>query len=227
MKSIQEYPCPNDKESTKRFVAFANFYRKFIKNFASIAQPLNQLTRKSTIFAWKEEHEEAFLAIKKSLTEPTILAYPNLEKPFILTTDACLNGCGAVLSQIQEDGTERPISFASRSFNKYERNKPIIELELLAIFYAIMHFKPYLYGTNFLVKTDHKPLGYLFSLKNPSQRLLRIRLELEEYKFDIEYIKGSQNVVADALSRISFDEIKDCNQNTAQVRVMTRSMVVQ
>lgn len=224
LKSIQEYPRPNDKDSTKRFVAFANFYRKFIKNFAIVAQPLNELTRKSAIFRWSNDHEEAFKAIKSSLTEPTILAYPNFEKQFILTTDACLNGCGAVLSQIQDDGTEKPISFASRSFNKYERNKPIIELELLAIFYAIMHFKPYLYGTNFLVKTDHKPLVYLFSLKNPSQRLLRIRLELEEYKFDIEYIKGSQNVVADALSRMSFDEIKDCNQNTAQVRVMTRSM---
>lgn len=171
-KPIQEYPRPNDKDSTKRFVAFANFYRKFIKNFAIVAQPLNELTRKSAIFRWSNEHEEAFKAIKSSLTEPTILAYPNFEKQFILTTDACLNGCGAVLSQIQDDGTEKPISFASRSFNKYERNKPIIELELLAIFYAIVHFKPYLYGTNFLVKTDHKPLVYLFSLKNPSQRLL-------------------------------------------------------
>lgn len=224
LKSIHEYPRPNDKESTKRFVAFANFYRKFIKNFAIMAQPLNQLTRKSTIFKWSDVHENAFLSIKNSLTEPSILAYPDLQKQFILTTDACLNGCGAVLSQIQDDGTERPISFSSRSFNKYERNKPIIELELLAIFYAIMHFKPYIYGTNFLVRTDHKPLVYLFSLKNPSQRLLRIRLELEEYKFDIEYIKGSQNVVADALSRMSFDEIRDCNQNAAQVCVTTRSM---
>lgn len=129
-----------------------------------------------------------------------------------------------MLSQIQDDGTDKPISFASRSFNKSERNKPIIELELLAIFYAIMYFKPYIYGTHFLVRTDHKPLVYLFNLKNPSQRLLRIRLDLEEYQFDVEYIKGSKNVVVDALSRMSFDEIKDCHQNIAQIKVTTRSM---
>lgn len=121
LKSIQTYPRPNDKESTKRFVAFANFYRKFIKNFAILAQPLNQLTKKSTIFKWSDEHENAFLSLKNSLTKPSILAYPNFGKQFILTTDACLNGCGAVLSQIQDDGTDRPISFASRSFNKHEK----------------------------------------------------------------------------------------------------------
>ena len=90
-----------------------------------------------------------------------------------------------------------------------------------------MHFKPYVYGTQFTIRTDHKPLIYLFGLKNPSQRLLRIRLELEEYTFDIEHIKGKDNVVADALSRISFEEIKDCHQNVAQISVTTRSMANQ
>lgn len=224
LKAMYDYPEPHDKDSVKRFVAFANFYRKFIKNFAILAQPLNKLTRKSTQFKWDSEAKTAFTAIKKSLTSPEILCYPDLTKQFILTVDASIKGCGAVLSQIQNDGTDRPISFASRSFNKAEQNKPIIELELLAIFYAIMHFKPYIYGTNFLVRTDHKPLIYLFTLKNPSQRLLRIRLELEEYTFDIEYIKGKTNVVADALSRMSLDEIRECNQSTANIKVTTRSM---
>lgn len=145
---------------------------------------MNFLTKKSTEFSWGRESREAFTAIKEALISPTTLAYPDISKPFILTVDASIRGCGCVLSQRQGDGTEKPISFASRAFNKSERNKPIIELELLAIFYAITHFKPYVYGTNFLVRTDHKPLVYLFGLKNPSQRLLRIRLELEEYKFE-------------------------------------------
>lgn len=131
---------------------------------------------------------------------------------------------GAVFSQIQPDGTDKSICFASKSFNNAERNKPIIELELLAIFYGITYFEPYLYGRYFLVRTDHKPLVYLFNLKNPSQRLLRIRLELEEYKFTIEYIKGTQNVVADALSRMELEEIKECTQNKAEVKLLTRSM---
>lgn len=224
LKTMRDYPEPNDKESTKRFVAFANYYRKFIKNFAILAQPLNFLTKKSTEFSWGEESRAAFTTIKNTLMSPTILAYPNLSKPFILTVDASIKGRGAVLSQLQTDGEEKPISFASRAFTKSERNKPIIELELLAIFYAIMHFKPYIYGTHFLVRTDHKPLVYLFTLKNPSPRLLRIRLELKEYRFDVEYIRGSTNVVADALSRISFQEIRECNQREAQIKVTTRSM---
>lgn len=224
LEAIAKYPEPTDKDSVKRFVAFANYYRKFIKNFAILAQPLNHLTRKSVVFRWGEEARNAFTAIRNALNSPTILAYPDFSKEFTLTVDACMRGCGSVLSQIQSDGTEKPISFASRAFNKSERNKPIIELELLAIYYAIIHYKPYLYGTNFLVRTDHKPLIYLFCLKNPTQRLLRVRLELEEYKFDIEYIPGGKNVVADALSRMSFDEIKECLQNDAHVRVTTRSM---
>lgn len=224
LKTLENYPEPNDKDSVKRFVAFANYYRKFVKNFATLAQPLNHLTRKSTIFRWGEESKKAFTAIKNALSRPTVLAYPDFNKEFTLTVDACMTGCGAVLSQIQDDGTDRPISFASRAFNKTERNKPIIELELLGIFYGITYFKPYLYGTEFLVRTDHKPLIYLFSLTNPTQRLLRIRLELEEFTFNIEYIRGKDNVVADALSRMSMDEIKECNQNVARINVTTRSM---
>lgn len=225
LNALNNYPEPHDKEAVKRFVAFANYYRKFIRNFAILAKPLNHLTKKSTNFRWGEAARNAFTAIKNALTNPEILAYPDFEKPFIITSDACLDGCGAVLSQIQEDGTEKPISFASRAFNKSERNKPIIELELLGIYYAICYFKPYVYGTEFMVKTDHKPLIYLFTLTNPTQRLLRIRLELEEYSFNIEYIKGKDNVVADALSRIHFDEIKQHHQSKKAINVTTRAMI--
>lgn len=168
LRCIQKYTEPNDKESTKRFVAFANFYRKFVKNFATLAQPLNHLTKKSVNFKWDDRARGAFQQIKNALASPTILAYPNLEKEFIIEVDACNTGCGAALIQEQDNGTRQPICFASRSFNKAERNKPIIELELLGIYYAINYFKPYIYGRKFLVRTDHKPLIYLFSLKNPS-----------------------------------------------------------
>lgn len=140
VKSVREYPEPHDKEAVKRFVAFANFYRKFVKHFAILAQPLNQLTKKAVNFKWDDKAKKAFNEIKKELSSPTILAYPNFSKQFIIEVDAC----GTSLIQEQDDGSERPICFFSKSFNKAERNKPIIELELLGIYYAIMYFKPLL-----------------------------------------------------------------------------------
>lgn len=146
-------------------------------------------------------------------------AYPNFKQEFIVTVDASIFACGAVLSQII-DKEDRPIAYISRSFTKGELNKPIIEKELLAIHFAITNFRPYLYGTHFTVYSDHRPLVYLYSLKDPSSKLTRIRLELEEYSFDVIHIKGKDNVVANALSRITFDSIKT---NEQKVLVTTRA----
>lgn len=134
--------------------------------------------------------------------------------------DASINHCGSGLSQSHTDH-HLPIAYISKSFQKGELNKPIIEKELLAIHFAITSFRPYLYGQKFTVRSDHRPLVYLYNLKNPASKLTRIRLELEEYDFVVEHIKGKDNVVADALSRISIEELKS---NSANVLTMTRSM---
>jgi hypothetical protein len=218
--AITNYPRPQTKDEAKRFVAFANYYRRFIKNFATISAPISNLTRKLTEYKWTNECEHNFQQIKATLTSPKLLQYPDFTQTFILTCDASKIACGAVLSQIR-NGNDMPIAHASKSFTKGESNKAPIEQELLAIFYAIKHFRPYIYGTHFIIKTDHRPLVYLFSLKDPSSRLTRIRLELEEYDFEIQYIKGETNVVADALSRITVQDLKEIN---AYVLVVTRSM---
>lgn len=227
LASLINYPKPHDKESTKRFVAFANFYRRFIPRFSLLAQPLNNLTRKTKTFEWTSSCDQAFFSIKKCLTNPQILAYPDFAKEFIITCDASKTGCGAVLSQIH-DGEELPISFASRSFTKGESNKAPIEQELIAVHWAIKHFRPYIFNLKFLVRSDHKPLIYLYSLKDPHSRLARIRLDLEEYKFDLVHIKGKDNVVADALSRLTVPELKEMatvNVNTLKFihKMTTRS----
>lgn len=159
---IRKYPRPSDKESVKRFTAFANFYRRFIKNFAQLATPLNKLTRKRVEFVWSDECEEAFQAPKSRLMKPPILQYPDFNRPFIVTVDASNSACGAVLSQ-ENDGHDLPICFISRSFQKGELNKPVIEKELLAIHFAITYLRPYLYGTKFTVRSDHRPLIYLYN----------------------------------------------------------------
>lgn len=222
--AIKNYPRPQSKDEAKRFVAYCNYFRKFIKNFASLAAPINKNTRKAVDFNWTKECEDNFNKLKSILMSPDVLHYPDFSKPFVITCDASKIACGSVLSQVR-DGVDVPIAYHSQPFTKGESNKAPIEQELLAIFYSIKHFRPYIYGTRFKIRSDHKPLVYLFSLKDPSSRLTRIRLELEEYDFQIEYIKGTTNVVADALSRVTIEELKEINASVyAMTRAMTRAL---
>lgn len=222
--TIQDYPAPTDQDGVKRFVAFCNYYRKFIPNFASIAYPLNSLTRKKSIFQWSSDCDTSFKQLKNALISPPILQYPDFNRTFYITVDACKTGIGAVLSQYNDNDDDLPIAFASKSFTKGERNKATIEQELLAIHFGIKHFRPYVYGTKFIIRSDHKPLSYLFSLKDPTSKLARIRLDLTDYNFIIEHIKGSDNVAADALSRIEFDNIKNVKgTDPFKILALTRS----
>jgi len=118
------------------------------------------------------------------LMKPTLLQYPDFNKEFCITTDASKQACGAVLTH-DYNNTQLPVAYASRSFTKGESNKNITEQELAAIHWAINHFRPYIFGRHFTVKTDHRPLTYLFSMTNPSSKLTRMRLDLEEYDFTV------------------------------------------
>ena len=180
--------------------------------------------KKGTEFTWSEDCENAFNSLKIKLMNPPILQYPNFDKEFVLTTDASNFTLGAVLSQ-GEIGKDLPIAFASRSMDKHELNKPIIEKELLAIHWAINYFKPYLYGRNFTVVTDHRPLVSLFTHKNPSSKMTRIRLDLIDYNFKIIFKQGKLNTNADALSRIVWDtEALKSLIPKEKINVITRSM---
>lgn len=215
-KAVQNYPVPKNSDEVRRFVAFCNYYRKFIKNFAEITLPLNQLCRKNVTFDWSTQCNNSFETLKRLLTSPPILEYPDFssKNEFILQTDASGLAIGAVLC----NKNMRPIAYTSRPLNNAERNYPTIQKELVAIVWAIKYFRPYLFGRKFTIITDHKPLLYLFGMKDPSSRLLKFRLSLEEYDFEIKYQQGKNNTVADALSRIiTSDELKNISQNIATV----------
>lgn len=216
--AIEDYPTPKTADEAKRFVAFCNYYRRFIRNFAELAYPLNRLTRKNQKFEWTDLCEEAFQELKKALLNPPILKYPDFSKQFTVITDASNIACGAILAQ-EYDGLDHPIAYASRTLTKGEMNKSTIEKELAAIHWALQHFKAYLYGTKFKVKSDHRPLVYLFNMTNPTSKLTRMRMDLEDFDFIVEYIKGEKNVGADALSRIDISDLR----NTFKVAIMTRS----
>lgn len=217
---IKNYPTPVNSDEAKRFVAFCNYYRRFIPNFAELSRHITRLTRKNTPFFWTVECENAFQYLKTQLMSPNILQYPDYDKSFCITTDASKYACGAVLSQ-EHDGVQLPISYASRAFTKGESNKSTIEQELTAIHWAIKFFRPYIYGKRFLVRSDHRPLTYLFSLKNPSSKLTRMRLDLEEFDFVVQYLSGKENYVADALSRINFKDIRNIHDES-KINVVTR-----
>lgn len=225
-KVIKDFPRPTNPDEVRRFVAFCNYYRKFVPDFANVAKPLNDLLKKNIVFEWTQSHEESFNKLKRYLMSPQILRYPDFNKEFVVTTDASDFACGAILSQRYADG-DFPIAYASKSFTKGESNKPIIEKELIAIHWAIDYFRPYLYGRRFKVRTDHRPLVYLFGMKKPTSRLTRIRLDLEEFDFDIEFVPGKANVGADALSRIitKSEELKTMCILTVNTRAMTRKKI--
>ena len=140
--------------------------------------------------------------MKKALTEVPVLAYANFDEPFLLETDASGLGLGAVLSQKQEDGRYHPITYGSRSLMVEEWNYHSTKLEFLALFWAVtQQFKDYLWGRKFLVRTDNNPLMYIMKSANLDATRHRWVSSLASYNFDIEYQRGKNNVVADALSR--------------------------
>ena len=223
IKSVIDYPTPRTVKQVHSFLGLTGYYRRFISNYAQIAEHLTRLLRKDSKFVWDAHCEDAFSTLKEKLTSPPILKFPDFSRPFILTTDASNYAIGAVLSQKQDDESniDLPIAYASRSLNKAERNYPTIERELLAIKWGIERFHPYLFLKKFFIKTDHRPLTYLTKNPKPSSRLLNWRLEIDNYDFEIQYKPGKSIGNADALSRIGNEIPNICD--SSDILAVTRS----
>ncbi|GFW68147.1 retrovirus-related Pol polyprotein from transposon 17.6 [Trichonephila clavipes] len=199
--SINEFPVPTDQKQIKSFLGCCNFYRRYIKNFAKRALPLTNLLRKDTPFEWTSETQEAFYDIKKAILNPPVLALPDPNAELQITTDASSRGIGAVLEQKYPNSEVKPLYFFSKKLNPSQSKYNATVLEFFAIYTALNFFRPFLLGRKFKVFTDHKPLAGFLSNKNPSSKILRWKLALEKFNYDIHYIKGSLNSVADHLSR--------------------------
>lgn len=194
---------PSTKKAVQSFLGLANYYRKFIPNYAAIAKPLTDLTRKGqrNIVTWGTMQEEAFNTLKHCLASAPILHAPDLTKPFVLRTDASNTSLGAVLLQ-SDDEVLHPVAYASRNLLPRETRYSTIERECLALLWAVQKFHIYLYGKQFIIQSDHQPLQYLQTAKHVNNRVLRWSLALQEYSFTVEYIKGTDNVGADYMSRV-------------------------
>ena len=199
---------PKTSRDIKSFLGLIGYYRKFIKNFAHITKPLTNCLKKNKKVEHTPQFVQSFESCKTMLMNDPVLQHPDFTKPFVLTTDASNVAISGILSQ-GPIGNDLPIAYASRTLNPAETNYSTIERELLAIVWATKYFRPYLYGTRFKIVTDHKPLQWLFSVKEPNSKLIRWRLKLQEYDYEIVYKKGKQNSNADCLSRIQINPIED------------------
>ena len=203
IQTIVKYPIPTSRKELARFLGMAGYYRNFCLNFSEIAAPLTNLLSKKVKFVWTDDCQLSFDKVKLLLQKSPVLKSPDYEKPFKLIIDSSHVGTGSVLVQEASGGLDHPVSYFSKKFLKYQKNYSVVEKETLGLVLALEHFDVYLGSTPFKIKvyTDHNPLTFLKTMKNKNQRLVRWSLALQEYNLEIQHIPGSENVVADALSR--------------------------
>lgn len=193
-----------DIAAVRSFLGLTGYYRRFIKNYAQIAAPISDLLRKNKPLVVDDSVREAFIKLRDAVCSAPVLAYPKWNTPFVLQCDASNKGIGVVLTQYYGD-QEHAIAYFSRRLDKAEeKNYATMEKECLAIVEGIKHFRPYLYGYQFTVITDHKPLEHIDKFKAHNGRVARWRMMLSDYHFDVVARPGHLNGNADALSRFTF-----------------------
>lgn len=205
IKAIRDTPAPSNVSELRSFIGMIMYYSKFIQNVSTILAPLYELLKVGSSFKWDERCQNAFEVVKGKLTSSEVLVHYDGKAPVVLTADASSVGVGAVLSQLTADG-ERPVAYASRALSPAERHYSQIDREALAITYGIRKFHQFLYGRKFTLRTDHKPLTYIFGDKvgipvMAASRLQRWAVLLSGYSYDIQYVTSKKNC-ADALSRL-------------------------
>ena len=200
IKAIRDWPRPKCIRDVRGFYGLASYYRRFVKNFADIAEPLTKLTRKNKKFEWTDDSQTAFDKLKRAVEEATTLSFPYPNIPCIVDSDALDVAIGAVLSQVIE-GIERPIAFYSRTMSQTQRNYCPTRRELLAAVSALQHFRHYLLGNKLTLRTDHHSLKWLNTFKRPVGILARWIETLAEFNYEIEHRPGRLHCNADGVSR--------------------------
>ncbi|XP_052737827.1 uncharacterized protein K02A2.6-like [Bicyclus anynana] len=206
VKAIVDAPAPTDVPQLRSFLGLVNYYSKFLANISTVLAPLHELLKKNISWNWSRKCDKAFETIKNMIINKNILVHYDPTLPLVLSVDSSSYGIGSTLAHRYPNGEERPICFASRTLNKAERAYSQLDKEALAIVSGVSKNHHYLYGRNFIIKTDHKPLVFIFGSKSGlpqtvASRLLRYAVRLAAYDFEIEFVKSKDNC-SDALSRL-------------------------
>ena len=230
-EAVRNWNEPSTVKEIKQFLGLGSFFRRTIRNFASIASPLTKLTRKDNKWGsgpLPPEARNAFRSLQQALCRRPCLTPVNFNLEFILTVDASQTGLGAILSQQDKFGIERPCAYASRTLTDCERKRAPFHLEYLAMVWACKHFKPYLSGKHFIIRTDHKPLEALN--KTQGSTFERLQMELDVFQpYTIQYLPG-EKMPADGLSRltegisvnlnVNHDQLVDLQQQDVQAKAL-------
>ena len=225
VNKISSFKPPQSVKEVRSFLGLVNYCSKFIPNFSTITEPLRILTKKDSIFRWNTEQQQAFDQLKDILSDATTLAYYNPDAETYLTVDASPVGLGAILSQKQEDGSERPVAFGSKSLNATEQRYGQVEREALAVLFGCEHFHFFLYDKPFTINTDHKPLLKILSNNSsPPPRIQKWMLRLQAYVFKLVHKPGKDNP-ADYLSRSPSPVLFRIEPDDAYIRLLVQDTI--
>jgi len=222
VQAIVEAPAPQTVTQLKSYLGMLNFYHRYLPDVSNVLAPLHRLLKNGAAWVWGPEQQEAFKRSKELLSRSPVLVHFDSNKEIILACDASPYGLGAVISHRMEDGSERPIAFASRSMSVAEKKYSQLDKEGLALIFGVKKFHQYLYGKHFTLYTDHQPLVGLFAEEKPvsvmaSARVQRWALTLAAYEYTIKYRAGKCNANADALSRLPVAEAPQFTPVPAEV----------
>ena len=211
IEAVVNAPRPENVSQLRSFLGLVNYYNHFLPNASTVLHPLHQLLEQGREWQWTEQCERAFTEAKRMITSEQVLTHYDPALPVRLACDASPTGIGAVLSHVMPDGSERPVAFASRSLTKTERKYAQIDKEALSIVWGVKRFHVYLYGRQFTLVTDHKPLTAIFHPKKgvpamTAARLQRYALFLASFDYDTEYKSTTKHCNADGLSRLPLQQ---------------------
>ena len=211
--AIYNMPPPRTVKQVRSFLGMTGYYRQCIQGYANLAQPLTELTKKHRRFHWSPECQHSFECLKRALVSDQVVRYPRVDLPYKLYTDASDLCVGAILCQTHEDGTEYVVQYVSHQLSGPQKRWATIEKEAYAVVYALQKLRVYLYGAQFVVYSDHKPLLCLFSKSMNNTKIQRWAILLAEYGASIKYRPGKNNIRADMLSRIATPTVAVIDSN--------------
>ena len=196
IEAIESWPQPKTVTQVRSFLGLAGFYRRFVRDFSTIAAPLNELTKKDVPFVWGTAQEEAFTVLKDKLTHAPLLQLPDFNKTFELECDASGIGLGGVLLQ---DG--KPVAYFSEKLSGPSLNYSTYDKELYALVRTLETWQHYLWPKEFVIHSDHESLKHIKSQAKLNRRHAKWVEFIETFPYVIKHKKGKENVIADALSR--------------------------
>ena len=217
VRAIREMHSPENVKDLQRFFGMLNYHGKFMENMSVTSSPLRKLLEKDVAWEWNREHQHSFTELKEKLCRAPVLAFFDENKKLTLSVDASSKGLGATLLQ-----DKKPVAYASRALSKAECNYSQIEKEMLAIVWGCKKFHDYVAFRNVHVESDHKPLESIMKkpLYDVPLRLQRMRLQLQHYSLDVQYTKGTEIVIADALSRAYLPEVGECKDGPLEIHLV-------